>query len=395
MGYVGLVTASVLADAGNDVIGVDIDHDRIDRLNAGIPIIFEPGLGEMLSRNRQRLVFSDSYDPLLGSQAVFICVATPNRSGRINLDYVNAALSTLKSLGIDGAVAIKSTVVPGTATSISKSLSINIVSNPEFLREGSAVQDTLNPDRVVLGGSDNKSLKIFEEIWSFTNAPIVKTSNENAELIKYASNAFLATKISFINEIADLCEKVPTGDVSVVAEGIGYDRRISPFFLRAGLGYGGSCFPKDTRALETFANDNETYLKIVESAMSVNDERVRRNLSRIESNFGPVRDKKVCVLGLSFKDNTDDLRESKSWELIQEIKSRGGIVTAFDPVVKTSPNLIVAKNVNECVAGSDLIIVATEWEEFDKIELKTKGKIIDLRGILGPGKADLTVGEYA
>ena len=394
LGYVGIVTAAVLADQGHQIMGVDTDKDKISRLQAGKSVIFEPGLDELISRNHQRFEFTSNYDGLGESEVIFICVSTPDRGGEINLDYVFSACESIKNVGSKATVVIKSTVVPGTARKVFGRTGIRVVSNPEFLREGSAIHDTVHPDRIVMGADEPQRLILLRNLWGFTKAPILETTNENAELIKYASNAFLATKISFINEIADLCEKIPGADVSVIAEGMGYDKRIAPEFLRAGLGFGGSCFPKDTRALITFAKENNTDIRIVESAVSVNSDRVKKGVDRIEAKFGSLKSKNICVLGLSFKNDTDDVRYSKSWELVEELNKRGGLVKAFDPTVKSAQGINVTVNPDRCIENSDFVIVATEWKEFNRLDLNTAGRVIDFRRILDKGKADMMVGVH-
>lgn len=395
LGFVGLVTAAILADQGHSVTGIDTDRDRIKSLRKGESVIYEPGLDVMLAKNKNYLKFSNNYDNLKGVDAVFVCVATPDFSGKINLEYVFSAVRSLKDLNDPVPVALKSTVIPGTATRITREFGVRIVSNPEFLREGSAVQDTLHPDRIVIGGFDQSTVDFFADLWSFTDAPIIKTTNENAELMKYASNAFLATKISFINEIANLCEVVPRTDVKVISEGMGLDKRIAPYFLQAGLGYGGSCFPKDTKAISSFAKDMGVQLRIIDAAMQVNNERVEFAIKRIEERLGPLKSKKVCVLGLTFKDNTSDIRESKSWELIKELQKHGVSVITYDPVVNSSIDVPVATSISECVENSDICIIATEWKQFSSLAFGREKLFIDLRGILGPGKAKMTVGRNA
>ena len=313
LGYVGLVTAAVLASRGNPVTGVDVDVSRIQMLKRGKSPIFEPQLDERIGNARSNIEFSEDYSKLSNCEVIFLCVPTPNTDNRIDLRYVMAAAAEIKEYNASSDLVIKSTVLPGTARKVSELTGMNVVSNPEFTREGSAVHDTEKPDRIVIGG---KSVERVREIWEFTGSPIIVTTNENAELIKYASNAFLAVKISFINQIADLCEKIPGTDVNVVAEGMGLDRRIGREFLKAGLGYGGSCFPKDTVAMSSFAKEKGLDLSIVNSAIQYNDNRVPFLVKRIEENLDTLNGKRVCVLGLSFKDNTGVLRESRSLMII-------------------------------------------------------------------------------
>lgn len=394
LGYVGLVTAAVLADRGYEVCGIDIDSAKISTLNSGSIPLFEPGVQELLKKNASNLSFSTYYSDLKDADAIFVCVATPDRNGEINLDYVFSAFSSIITNSQCRTIAIKSTVIPGTASKVFEKTGIHPVSNPEFLSEGTAVNDTLHPERVIIGGIDERDISVFADIWAFTGAPVVKTTNESAELIKYASNAFLATKISFINEIANLCEKIPGCDVNVVAKGMGYDKRISPYFLKAGLGFGGSCFPKDTQAIASYAARNGERLRIIESAIEVNSIRVLKNIERIERKYGKLAGKKVCVLGLAFKDNTDDLRYSKSWELASKLSEIGAKVKVYDPVIKASTDIDVVETPQECIKNSDFTIVSNESKEFLNLDYSATNILIDLRGIMENNQADLKVGVF-
>ena len=391
LGYVGLVTAAVLASRGNSVTGVDVDVSRIQMLKRGKSPIFEPQLDERIGNARSNIEFSEDYSKLSDCEVIFLCVPTPNTDNRIDLRYVMAAADEIKKYSASSDLVIKSTVLPGTARKVSELTGMNVVSNPEFTREGSAVHDTEKPDRIVIGG---KSVERVREIWEFTGSPIIVTTNENAELIKYASNAFLAVKISFINQIADLCEKIPGTDVNVVAEGMGLDRRIGREFLRAGLGYGGSCFPKDTVAMSSFAKEKGLDLSIVNSAIQYNDNRVPFLVKRIEENLDTLNGKRVCVLGLSFKDNTGDLRESRSLMIIENLKRRGAVVRAYDPVVHYIGDIDLYDDLSKCISDSEIVITATEWTEFSKINPSLfRGKeVFDLRRILDPKEVKLTMG---
>jgi len=390
LGYVGLVTAVALASVGNEVIGVDIDNKRIEALKQGNLPIYEPGLDELFQKYSKNLSFSTDYAKLKDAELVYIIVPTPTVNGKIDLSHVIDAAKSIKNAKPDAILVIKSTVVPGTAKMVHELTSLSVVSNPEFTREGSAVQDTLQPDRIVIGGSNKKAVELVEKLWSFSNAPIIKTTNENAELIKYASNAFLATKISFINEIANLCEKIPGADVDVVAQGMGLDKRIAPYFLKAGIGYGGSCFPKDTKAIAAFARENGEELSIVEAAMRVNEERIKRVVKKV-SELMPKsneEDAKVCVLGIAFKDNTDDIRESQALKLIWALKEKGYRVIAYDPIVKKPiEGVEIAGSMEEGIRNAKLVVVATEWDEFKGI--KTDKPVIDARRILDPEKKNV------
>ena len=269
LGYIGSVTSVALAEAGYEVIGVDIDESKVKALSAGEPPIYEPGLKEMLVKNVKRLEFSVDYNKLSEVDLIFVIVPTPNKDGKIYLKYVDDVVENIKKVNKNAIVIIKSTVLPGTASNLMQKTGMIIVSNPEFTKEGSAIDDTLKPDRVVIGGNNKNAIEKVKKIWEFTKSPIIETTNENAEMIKYASNSFLAVKVSYINEIANLCEKVPNCDVEVVARGMGLDKRIAPYFLKAGIGFGGSCFPKDTVAFISFARDLNENLSILQIDFTV------------------------------------------------------------------------------------------------------------------------------
>ena len=384
LGYVGLVTAIALANAGNEIIGIDIDESKVNSLKDHKLTIYEPGLKEAFESAYDKIMFSTDYSLLRGSEVVYVIVPTPTLEGKIVLDYVFDACDRIKAVDANAIIAIKSTVVPGTARKISERLGMTIVSNPEFTKEGTAIEDTIHPDRIVIGSDNQKALDVIARIWSFTNAPILKSTNENAELIKYASNAFLATKISFINEIANLCEKIPGADVEIVAKGMGFDKRIAPYFLRAGIGYGGSCFPKDTKAITEFARGLGEQLKIIEATIEVNEDRMDRVYKMINVLLnGKIAN--VGILGIAFKDNTNDTRESQSLKLINKLKSEGFNVNVYDPVVKVGiDNVNICNNIDECIASSDMLVITTEWKEFKSI--KTSKPIIDAKRILDPNK---------
>ncbi len=393
LGYIGSVTAAVLGSKDHKVVGVDIDEKRISRYNSGSLPIFEPGLSELLKENIGNIKFTTDFKELEGSEAVFICVPTPSVDGRINLDYVKEACISVSKASPDTTLIIKSTVIPGTAESLMRLTGLEVISNPEFTREGTAVKDTLSPDRVVVGTRKKSFYSLMKKIWWFVNAPFVETTNENAELIKYASNAFLATKISFINEIANLCEKIPNADVTTVALGMGLDPRIGKDFLRAGIGFGGSCFPKDTEALASFARDLGEEASIVESAMRVNLEREERVVSICKRVLGgDLRGKKVCVLGLSFKEDTDDLRDSKSVKLFNALKSTGAIVKAYDPIITVDRFSDACTDLNDCLNESELAIVSTEWPQFASMLKNYKGIVVDARRIVSTNEVKLYIG---
>ena len=400
-GYVGLVSAIVLANSGNDIIGVDIDKNKIKSLKNKKIDIYEPGLDKAFENAYDRITFSTDYSVLKDAGIIYIVVPTPTVNGKIVLDYVFHAAQSIKEVNSNAIIVIKSTVVPGTAKRIYEKTGLKVISNPEFTREGSAVEDTMHPDRIVIGGNDSDAIGIVERIWSFTKAPVLKTSNENAELIKYASNAFLATKISFINEIANLCEKIPDADVDIIAKGMGLDKRIGHYFLKAGIGYGGSCFPKDTEAIAEFARSLDERLKIIESTIEVNKERIERVFKLIK-NTCDGKKVKIGILGIAFKDNTNDIRESQALKLIQKLQTEGFEINAYDPIIKNNINGVnTLPTIEECIKLSDLIVIVTEWNQFQNI--KTSKLIIDARRILNPyknnvipigfGKADRRVME--
>ncbi len=385
LGYVGLVTAAVLAENGNSVVGIDTDQKKLQILKSGKSPIFEPGLEETLLAFGEKLYYSENYSDLADCGIVYITVPTPNRDGKIDLSFVIDAVSRILDVNKNTVIAIKSTVLPGTAADIFKRFSLNVVSNPEFTREGNAMDDTRKPDRIVIGCADKKKSEKIRELWAFTGSPFVLTSNENAELIKYASNAFLATKISFINEIANLCEKIPNSDVNTIAEGMGYDRRIAPYFLRAGIGYGGSCFPKDTQALISFAHELGDNLSIVEAAVSVNNNRVSHVADLIRKTIGSnLKGKKIGILGLSFKDNTDDVRESPAIKLIRILEKEGTAIFAYNPVpVKVEASILINTGELKLPKDLDVIVVTSEWPEFKSIErLNLNVPVVDAKRIL-------------
>jgi len=395
MGFVGSVTAAVLADQGNAIIALDIDSEKIGRFNSGDIPIFEPGLKDLILKNKRNLKFTTDYKMLKGSEIIFVAVPTPNLNGKINLDYVYKAIDSIKSVNNDAIIVIKSTVVPGTGSKIKDEFNVKIVSNPEFLREGNAIDDTIHPDRVIVGGEEEYAEKVAS-IWKFTNAPILITTRENAELIKYASNSFLATKISFINEIANLCEKIPNSDVETVAKGMGYDRRIGPLFLKAGIGYGGSCFPKDTEAFLTYAEELGEELKIIKAAKKTNEDRIDRIIYILKKKFVEIKGLKILQLGVSFKENTNDLRESQALKLYRSLIENGADVVVFDPV-NAVEGINFCGNLNDCLNGVDAIVVATEWPEFKKIEdMNIKVPLIDGRRILNPERFEeyIGIGRY-
>jgi UDPglucose 6-dehydrogenase len=415
-GYVGLVSGACFADFGHQVVCVDKDESKIAALKRGEMPIYEPGLDDLVAANvrARRLSFTtDLKGPVAEADAVFIAVGTPSRrgDGHADLSYVHAAAREIGA-ALDGftVVITKSTVPVGTGDEVERIIrdarpdaKFAVVSNPEFLREGAAIQDFKHPDRIVVGTEDEAAAKVMAELYRplyINRSPILVTGRRTAELTKYAANAFLATKITFINEIADLCERVGA-DVQDVARGIGLDNRIGGKFLHAGAGYGGSCFPKDTLALIKTGQDYEAPLRIVETVAAVNETRKRAMARKVlAAAGGSLRGKTVAVLGLTFKPNTDDMRDAPSIPLITALHDMGAKVRAYDPVgmeqaKKVLPELTYCGDEYECAAGADALVIVTEWEQFRALDLdrlkKVMGEkpaIVDLRNIYPPG--DLT-----
>jgi UDPglucose 6-dehydrogenase len=407
-GYVGLVSGACFADFGHDVVCVDKDASKIDALHAGRIPIFEPGLQALVETNVKggRLAFTtDLTEGVKGAEAVFIAVGTPSRrgDGHADLGYVFAAAAEVATAVSGFTVVItKSTVPVGTGDEVERILRENnpnaefaVVSNPEFLREGAAIDDFKRPDRVVIGGHDERAMAVMREIYrplSLNRSPVIEMSRRGAELTKYAGNAFLATKITFINEIADLCEKVGA-DVQEVARGIGLDNRIGAKFLNAGPGYGGSCFPKDTLALLKTSQDYEAPQRIVEAVVAVNENRKRAMGRKVIAAMGDeVRGKTVAVLGLTFKPNTDDMRDSPAIAVIQLLQDAGARVQAYDPegmeqAAKLLQNVDFKDDTYATMEGADALVIVTEWDAFRALDLKrvksllSEPILIDLRNI--------------
>jgi len=407
-GYVGLVSGACFADFGHQVTCIDKDAGKIAALQSGKIPIYEPGLGQLVSSNvaAGRLDFSlDLKDAVAQADTVFIAVGTPSRrgDGHADLSYVHAAAREIAE-NVRGftVVITKSTVPVGTGDEVERIISetnpqadVVVASNPEFLREGAAIRDFKHPDRIVVGTEDERARKVIAEIYRplyLNQAPIMYTGRRTAELIKYAANAFLATKITFINEIADLAERVGA-DVQEVARGIGLDNRIGSKFLHAGPGFGGSCFPKDTRALVKTAEDYDVPLRIVEAVLAVNDARKRAMARKVAAVFGGnLRNKTVGVLGLAFKPNTDDMREAPSIPLITALQDLGAKVKAYDPVSMEQaklelPNVTYCENPYSCAAEADALVIVTEWEQFRALDMSRLKKemcqpvIVDLRNV--------------
>lgn len=412
-GYVGLVSSACFADFGHEVVCVDKDQGKIDRLLKGEIPIYEPGLSELVAENMKtgRLSFTtDLPTGIEGASVIFIAVGTPSRrgDGHADLSYVYAVAHEIaENLAAPVLIVNKSTVPVGTGDEVERiiraaetGINFAVASNPEFLREGSAIGDFKRPDRIVCGVEDDWARHLLAEVYRplFLNkSPILFTSRRSAELIKYAANAFLATKISFINEMADLCEKVGA-NVQDVSHGIGMDNRIGSKFLHAGPGYGGSCFPKDTLALLKTAEDHDCPARIVEAVVKTNDNR-KRAMGRkvIDALGGDARGKKVALLGLTFKPNTDDMRDAPSIAIAQTLIDEGVEVVAFDPegmeiAAQLMPLVEMKASVYDAIAGADAVALVTEWDAFRALDLKRVKELmrqpvmVDLRNIYDPGK---------
>ena len=405
-GYVGLVSGTCFSDLGNKVYCVDKDPSKIKMLNSGISPIFEPGLNEIIKKNHSsgRLIFTTNLEKALNnSNVIFICVGTPNIKGsqEVDLKYVFSAINEIaKKTKSKKIIVTKSTVPVGTGDQIEKNLkklrrsNFEIISNPEFLREGEAIRDFRYPDRIVVGTNNNKNSKIIKSLYQpliNKGAKFFITSRRGAELIKYASNAFLATKITFINELSNLCEKADI-NIEDISLGMGTDLRIGSRFLRAGPAYGGSCFPKDTKGLVSTGNKYKIDLSIVKSVIKSNQKRVVLHTKRIEKILEKkIKNKKVAFLGVTFKPNTDDMRDSTSLAMIPFISKKGGHVSYYDPtgekkIFKKIKNCKFSTNIKEICKNADLIILHTEWDEFKtldfkKLNKKKNFKLYDLRNL--------------
>lgn len=395
LGYVGLTLACALASRGFQVMGVDVDEGRLEKIRGGISPIYEEGLEPLLNRVLELgalKVTSDYREAVEESEACFICVGTPSKpDGSVDLRYVEEAARmlgrALKNKPGYYLVIVRSTVPPGTTRNLVGKIleeesgrsigGFGLCFNPEFLREGKALEDTFNPDRIIVGCADRESgeklLNIYRRFYGDKLPPTLITTLVNAELIKYASNAFLATKISFINMVSQLCQTLPGADVTVVAEGMGMDKRIGREFLAAGLGWGGSCFPKDTLGLLRFGEKLGIRLPIVEAAIKVNESQIEHAVRLAEELIGDLEGKLVSVLGLAFKPGTDDVRESRSIRLVEKLLERGAKVRIHDPKAMENARRILgrkveyAESVEECLHGADLCILATEWPQYGRI----------------------------
>ena len=412
-GYVGLVSGVCLSSFGHDVTCVDNDGDKIDLLNSGKVPIYEPGLEEVMAENVAlgRLHFtSDLANSVANADAVFIAVGTPSRNGdgHADLKFVHAAVTDV-ALALNGYTVIvtKSTVPVGTGDDIERIVrranpdaDFSVVSNPEFLREGAAIEDFMAPDRVLVGAEDERAVKIMTDIYKSLDPvrhPVVITSRRTAELTKYAANAFLAVKLAYINEIADLCEHVGA-DVQHVSLGMGLDNRIGRKFLNAGPGYGGSCFPKDTLALLRTAQDHDSPIRVIETIVGINETRKRAMARKIERAVGgKLRNKTIGILGLTFKPNTDDIRESPALSIIQALIDKGATVQAYDPAgmeqARASlPSIDYAETIEDAAKDADALVIITDWADFKSLDLADLGPrmkeqvLVDLRNLYDPAE---------
>lgn len=406
-GYVG-ITVACLADFGHEVVLIDTIKEKVDSVNKGVSPIYEPGLDDVLKRNISagRLSATTNYDEVADSDVVFICVGTPsNKDGSINLSYIEECskqiAGQIKNSDKYKVIVVKSTVVPGTTKNLVLPIlekysgkkagkDFGVGMNPEFLREGSGVSDFVNPDKIVLGGIDGKSISVLRNLYDGfgKNIARLETDPTTAEMIKYAQNSALAVKISFINEIANICEKFSI-DVRDVAKGIGLDTRIGPKFLNAGIGFGGSCFPKDVSALISAAESAGLDPIILRSAMEINERQPLRLVELAQNTIGDLKGKTISVLGLAFKSDTDDMRESRAIPIINKLLEHGANVKAYDPQAIANAKKIFgnkisySSSVKECLQNADICMVVTEWDEFKNLDLSLlKCPVIDGRRIL-------------
>jgi UDPglucose 6-dehydrogenase len=401
-GWVGLVTGGCFAELGHEVIVRDVMPERIDALSAGRMPFHEPDLPEVLARNKERIRYTLDPDDLATADALFVCVQTPpTYSGDADLSFVWSALDDLPHVDRRQLLVMKSTVPVGTGDKVRAALEgrglsdVGYVSNPEFLAEGHAVRDFLNPDRIVVGAFDEKDAAAVEALYVGIDAEVVRTDVASAEMIKLAANAFLMTRISFINEIANVCEAVGA-DVVEVARGVGLDHRLGPHFLRAGIGYGGSCFPKDSLALKQLASNSGYHFQLLAAVIEVNELQKRRVIQKLQKHLGKLRGKKIALLGLAFKAGTDDMREAPSLVLASRLLAEGADVRTWDPVADASSLLqgvTFCDSVLDAVTGADAAVIVTEWDELKELaseEVRSAMRrplILDGRNLLDPEQA--------
>ena len=397
MGYVGLCTAIGFADKGNKIFAVDKDPKKIDTTNKGLPPFYEPELEGFLQKATKGSYLKailDLKEAILNTDVTFITVGTPSKAdGSIDLKQIQDSATEIgKALNKKSGyhlIVVKSTVLPGTTENRIKPIlekqsnkhcgsDFGLCMNPEFLREGSALHDTLHPDRIIIGEYDKKSGDalelLYQKFYAEENPPTLRTNLPTAELIKYANNAFLATKISYINTIANVCEKIPGTDITIVTEGIGLDERINPRFLRAGLGYGGSCFPKDLKALIAFSKQQNYVPTMLQSVQKVNDDQAKHAVELIKKELGELKGKKIAILGVSFKPDTDDMREAQSIQIIKQLLDENANITAYDPFAVPNAKTIFKNRINyasspiNCLKNADCCIIVTEWKEFKQLK---------------------------
>ena len=398
-GWVGLVTGGCFAELGHQVIVRDVMPERIEALRAGKLPFHEPDLPEVLERNRERITYTLDAADLAGADAIFVCVQTPpTYSGDADLSFVWSALDDLPASDERQILVMKSTVPVGTGEKVRAALegrglsNVGYVSNPEFLAEGRAVRDFLNPDRIVVGAFAKEDSAAVEVLYAGIDAPVVRTDVASAEMIKLAANAFLMTRISFINEIANVCEAVGA-DVVEVAKGVGLDHRLGPHFLRAGIGYGGSCFPKDSLALKQLASNSGYHFQLLAAVIEVNELQKRRVIQKLQKHLGKLRGKKIALLGLAFKAGTDDMREAPSLVLASRLLAEGAEVRAWDPVARPGELIkgaVLHETVADAVRDADAAVIVTEWDELRRLASKevldamARPLIIDGRNLLDP-----------
>lgn len=414
-GYVGTVTGTCFAHLGNDVICVDVDPSRVERINAGVPPIYEEGLEELLREHAgKNLKATLDYDEAIANTDIsFICVPTPSdENGKIDLRFIREASRSigkrLKNKKSYHVVVVKSTVVPGTTENVVTPIleqesgkkagkGFGVGMNPEFLREGKAVHDFQHPDRIVVGADDPKACGIIKGLYESYSCPKLEADTKTAEMIKYVSNAFLATKISFSNEVGNICKRLGI-DTYKVMEGVGLDARISPHFLRSGLGFGGSCFPKDVKALVGKASEVDYEPMLLKTVLKVNDRQPEIALQILKKHIPDLKGKKIAVLGLAFKDDTDDIRESRAIPLIGMLLAEGAIVAAYDRLAaehmkKVYPNISYTMTAGDALEGADACMIATEWKEFEKLNGEfarmKKRIVIDGRRVIDPRGKDI------
>jgi UDPglucose 6-dehydrogenase len=401
-GWVGLVTGACFAELGHGVIVRDVVPERIEALQAGRMPFYEPDLVDVLSRNADRIRYTLNAEDLAAADALFICVQTPpTYSGDADLSYVWTALDDLPPSGRRQLLVMKSTVPVGTGEKVRAALdargltNIGYVSNPEFLAEGTAVRDFMNPDRIVVGALESEDSASIEALYAGIDAPVVRTDVASAEMIKLAANAFLSTRISFINEIANVCELVGA-DVQSVAQGVGLDHRLGPHFFRAGVGWGGSCFGKDVSALKQLAGNSGYHFQLLAAVIEVNELQKRRVIAKLQKHLGRLRGKTIAVLGLAFKPNTDDLRDAPSLVIASRLLAEGALVRTWDPVADARGRLQGATQsatVLDAVTGADAAVIVTEWDELRQLasaeirDAMRRPLIVDGRNLLNPDEA--------